>query len=257
MNTHSVTWWPKGRFFGADLLMKVILLVSLTWLVFSKDVSLDFRLMAAQGVEQQNWVGLSSLFGTQSNSTLERSNLSPALQAKANEIPNLSVVLSKQYLKSKGVPAEIINEKLRVIQSYLKRYAPMAKKEMKRYGIPASVTLAQALLESDAGGSLLALETNNHFGLKCKSKCSGCTCKNYPDDDDFDMFRVFSKPADSFREHSLLLQGERYHSLYLLDTNDLEGWCHGLKKAGYATDPNYAPKLIHIIKSLKLNRYDR
>ena len=128
---------------------------------------------------------------------------------------------------------------------------------MDKYGIPASITLAQGLLESDAGDSRLATESNNHFGIKCRSKCRGCTCRNYSDDDIYDMFRVFDSSWESFREHSLLLQIDRYVHLKKLGTKDYKNWAIGLKKAGYATDKNYHKKLIHIIEALDLSQFDK
>jgi len=103
----------------------------------------------------------------------------------------------------------------------------------------------------------LAMESNNHFGIKCRSKCRGCTCRNYCDDDVYDMFRVFDSAWDSFREHSVLLSSPRYAHLLDLESTDYKNWARGLKKAGYATDPTYAEKLIQIIDYLDLYQYDR
>ncbi len=178
-------------------------------------------------------------------------------ETAAFSISNLTPVLSPDYGKRKNIPPSVIREKLNVCLDYVDEYARVARLEMREFGIPASITLAQGLLESNAGGSRLALESNNHFGIKCKSKCRGCTCRNYSDDDVYDMFRVFGKPLDSFREHSLLLNNSRYQFLHDLDRKDYHGWAHGLKKAGYATDPNYPEKLIQIIEELELYKYDR
>lgn len=141
--------------------------------------------------------------------------------------------------------------------SVKRRCLSVAIAEMKAHQIPASITLAQGLLESDAGESVLATESNNHFGIKCRTKCLGCTCRNYSDDIIYDMFRVFDDVQESYREHSLLLSSPRYQHLKKLDATDYKGWAHGLKKAGYATDPKYADKLILIIEGLALYQYDR
>ena len=184
----------------------------------------------------------------------------PAAEAVAVpgfSIRNLSPLLSPESLRKRGVPESEIQAKLQVCKGYVGSYLEIAREEMKAYGIPASITLAQGLLESDAGESTLARQSNNHFGIKCKSRCLGCTCRNYSDDDIYDMFRVFSSPKESFREHSLLLTGARYSKLHELALTDYKGWAHGLKAAGYATDPRYAYKLIKIIEALSLHQYDK
>lgn len=173
----------------------------------------------------------------------------------APHISNLTLVLSPDYGKRKGLASEIIEAKKARVDNYLKRYARIAQREMKLYGIPASITLAQGLLESNAGDSKLAVNSNNHFGIKCKKKCLGCTCRNYSDDSRYDMFRVFETAAESFREHSELLNISRYAKLKAYGT-DYKNWAHGLKKCGYATDPNYGKKLIKIIENLDLTRFD-
>lgn len=172
-------------------------------------------------------------------------------------IRNLSPLLSPESLRKRGVPESEIQAKLQVCKGYVERYLDIARVEMKAYGIPASITLAQGLLESDAGESTLARQSNNHFGIKCKSRCLGCTCRNYSDDDIYDMFRVFNSPKESFREHSILLTGDRYSKLHKLALTDYKGWAHGLKAAGYATDTRYAYKLIKIIEALSLHQYDK
>ena len=142
-------------------------------------------------------------------------------------------------------------------EAYVAQYATLAQEEMLRYRIPASITLAQGLLESGAGASRLASRNNNHFGIKCFSKtCRKGHCSNFEDDTHKDFFRIYQDSPESYRAHSLLLGGSRYKSLYQNDIRDYESWAHGLKKAGYATDPKYAEKLIRLIEDLKLYRYD-
>jgi len=174
---------------------------------------------------------------------------------KAQSFYNLTFILSPDYAARKGVPLHIVQEKKQVIQNYLDTYMKVAKEEQAIYKVPTSITLAQGLLESNAGDSRLSKESNNHFGIKCKSKCKGCTCRNYHDDDYYDMFRVFKNPWESYREHSILLSGGRYKHLKE-HGNNYEKWAHGLKKAGYATDKKYAEKLIKIIEALRLYQYD-
>ena len=176
---------------------------------------------------------------------------------KSSDFRNLSFILNPTLAERKKVDDFIVEEKLNNCRKYVKRFAKSAIVEMDKYGIPASITLAQGLLESDAGDSRLATESNNHFGIKCRSKCRGCTCRNYSDDDIYDMFRVFDSSWESFREHSLLLQIDRYVHLKKLGTKDYKNWAIGLKKAGYATDKNYHKKLIHIIEALDLSQFDK
>ncbi|MEM6771631.1 MAG: glucosaminidase domain-containing protein, partial [Bacteroidota bacterium] len=173
----------------------------------------------------------------------------------APHISNLTLVLSPDYGERKGLSPHIIKAKKARVQAYLDQYAGIAQQEMKKFGIPASITLAQGLLESNAGDSKLAVVSKNHFGIKCRKKCLGCTCRNYGDDTRYDMFRVFDSAAESFREHSELLNTARYARLKG-HGNDYEKWAHGLKACGYATDKRYGYKLIAIIKNLGLDQYD-
>lgn len=141
--------------------------------------------------------------------------------------------------------------------AYVKRYADVAQKEMNTYKIPASITLAQGLLESNVGESRLATKNNNHFGIKCFSrKCKKGHCSNFTDDSHKDFFRKYKSAWESFRAHSLLLGAKRYKPLYQLKEDDYRGWAKGLKKAGYATDPHYAEKIIELIEDLELYEYD-
>lgn len=140
-------------------------------------------------------------------------------------------------------------------KAYINRYKDLAIQQMERYNIPASITLAQALLESNAGQSELARESNNHFGIKCH-KWTGE--KTYKDDDQRDdCFRVYKSVSDSYEDHSLfLVSSARYSSLFRLDPTDYVGWARGLKLAGYATNPEYADRLINLIESYALDRFD-
>ena len=128
---------------------------------------------------------------------------------------------------------------------------------MRKYGIPASITLAQGLIESNAGESRLSKENNNHFGMKCFSKkCKKDHCSNFTDDSHKDFFRKYTTAWESYRAHSIMLGGDRYKHLKKLDKSDYKSWARGLKKAGYATDRRYAEKLIHIIEEMELYQYD-
>ncbi len=142
------------------------------------------------------------------------------------------------------------------VTSYIERFKKIAVKEMDLYGIPASITLAQGLLESGNGNGELAKVANNHFGIKCTSDWSG---KGYykNDDRDNDCFRVYNNPEDSYRDHSEFLKRKRYAFLFELDKNDYRGWAYGLKQAGYATNPKYPDLLIGVIERYQLDQYDK
>ena len=142
--------------------------------------------------------------------------------------------------------------------AYVDQFKLVALAEMEVHGIPASITLAQGLLESGTGRSTLARKNHNHFGIKCFSKkCRKGHCSNHSDDHHKDFFRVFENPEESYREHSKVLAKARYKKLFQLKKTDYKGWAHGLRKAGYATDPRYGDKLVRMIEDLELWRYDR
>lgn len=140
---------------------------------------------------------------------------------------------------------------------YIDKYSDLAIKEMKRTGVPASITLAQGILESNAGQSVLATKGNNHFGIKCHNDWRGKTMK-MDDNAPKECFRVYPNAEASFRDHSDFLRSrDRYKSLFELNQTDYNGWARGLKKAGYATDPGYADKLITLIEDYELYRFDK
>lgn len=144
-----------------------------------------------------------------------------------------------------------------VQEKYIAKYSSIARSEMERSGVPASITLAQGLLESSAGQSRLCVEGNNHFGIKCKRGWDGK--KMYEDDDEaHECFRVYPSAEASFKDHSDFLRYQnRYKALFNLDPADYKGWAEGLKAAGYATDPGYARKLVNLIEEFELYRFDR
>jgi len=145
----------------------------------------------------------------------------------------------------------------RFVAVYVSRYADQAMSEMQRTGVPASITLAQGMIESDYGRSRLATEANNHFGIKCHSDWQGG--KIYHDDDRRrECFRKYNRVEDSFLDHSdFLMNGTRYSFLFDLPPDDYKEWARGLKKAGYATNPKYASMLINMIEENMLYLYDR
>ena len=142
------------------------------------------------------------------------------------------------------------------VTEYINQFKVVAQGNMKTYGIPASIILAQGILESGAGKGRLCLEANNHFGIKCHKEWTGPTI-THDDNAAQECFRKYSDPADSYRDHALFLTSRsRYNSLFQLDKLDYKGWAEGLKKAGYATDPKYPSKLIGLIERYQLNLFD-
>jgi hypothetical protein len=142
-------------------------------------------------------------------------------------------------------------------ERYIARYASIAVNEMYRTGVPASITLAQGIIESGSGQSALAVEGNNHFGIKCHTSWKGKTMLA-DDDRKNECFRVYDSAEESFRDHSDFLRyRDRYKFLFDFKTDDYKSWAYGLKQAGYATDPSYAAKLIKCVEDYNLTRYDR
>ena len=140
-------------------------------------------------------------------------------------------------------------------EKYIKTYSALAIEQQKKYKIPASITLAQGLLESGAGQSDLARRSNNHFGIKCHSDWRGG--RVYHDDDlRGECFRKYKRVEDSYEDHSKFLKRSRYDQLFRLKITDYKGWARGLQKCGYATDRAYANKLIKVVEDYELYRFD-
>lgn len=155
-----------------------------------------------------------------------------------------------------GYKPNQVNKKLSIREKYIKRFAPTAIKEMKLYGIPASVKLAQGIVESKSGTSSLAVKHNIHFCIKDPYNSPGSI--KHHDDDPNDYFVAYKSAWYSYRGHSKFLRSHsRYDFLFKLPKTDYKAWCKGLKKAGYATHPHYAETLIKIIETHKLYKYDK
>lgn len=177
-------------------------------------------------------------------------------KAVIKELPSKKVSLDLQGSNIYApVSAKNLEEK-KVIE-FIQQYAPIAVVEMETYNIPASIKMAQALIESRAGRSKLAVNNNNHFGMKCFSRrCNKDHCTNATDDHHKDFFRKFKSASESWKEHSKLISQGRYASLQN-HKKDYKKWAEGLKKAGYATDKKYASKLINIIEKYQLYQLDK
>jgi flagellum-specific peptidoglycan hydrolase FlgJ len=142
------------------------------------------------------------------------------------------------------------------IKLYIANFNEIAKQNMKSHGVPASITLAQGILESGAGKGKLALAANNHFGIKCHKGWTGDSVK-HDDDAEQECFRKYEQPQESYKDHSLFLTSRpRYATLFDLDKGDYQGWAKGLKAAGYATDVKYPDKLIGLIERFELYKFD-
>jgi flagellum-specific peptidoglycan hydrolase FlgJ len=143
-----------------------------------------------------------------------------------------------------------------VINKYVSDFKEIAKGNMKNYGIPASIILAQGILESGAGRGDLAATSNNHFGIKCHKDWTGESVR-HDDDAEQECFRKYNDPSESYKDHALFLTGRtRYSTLFALEKGDYKAWAKGLKAAGYATDPKYPEKLISYIERYNLTQYD-
>jgi len=184
----------------------------------------------------------------------ERTKTVQAVHAKENR----SVQRSDSSIKiaaNKGQEEFIVFE-INSIPEYIETFSEIAQLEMKAYGIPASITLAQGLLESGYGKGALALKTNNHFGIKCHTGWKG-DYDFHDDDKKGECFRKYNHPMYSFRDHSLFLSTRnRYGFLFGYKNTDYKKWAYGLRKAGYATDKKYPQKLIHLIEKHRLDAFD-
>ncbi|HOY31565.1 MAG TPA: glucosaminidase domain-containing protein [Bacteroidales bacterium] len=155
-----------------------------------------------------------------------------------------------------AVVLDVFAQSKMTVTAYIQKYEQLAREEMQKNKIPASITMAQGILESSSGNSELARNANNHFGIKCKTEWKG-EKYFYDDDEKNECFRKYPNAVESYRDHSVFLTTrEYYRSLFQLDIMDYKAWAYGLKKAGYATEPLYAEMLIKIIEDNKLYKLD-
>lgn len=167
----------------------------------------------------------------------------------ANLFDNVSI-----FVAPERADAAVVKSKKDKCWDYVRRFIGIAKSEKQKFGIPVSITLAQGLLESDAGDSRLTRAANNHFGVKTFNKRVPHVVMK--DDSPTDKFKKYDSAWESYRDHSLLLMRDHYKPLQYLSKTDYVSWAKGLQKAGYATDPQYAAKLIKIIENLQLFKLD-
>lgn len=160
------------------------------------------------------------------------------------------LTISMAFLGVAQVSAQALNQ---AYLDYIARYRDLAIQQQREHRIPASITMAQGILESAAGKSELAVKANNHFGVKCTSDWPGRTF-THDDETANECFRRYASVEDSYEDHSLFLKRKRYESLFSLPIGDYKNWAYGLKACGYATDPKYPEKLIRLIETYDLNR---
>lgn len=168
-------------------------------------------------------------------------------------------MLAPASKKNRNRPISVKETPSEAVYAYIEKYSAIAVSEMHRSGVPASITLAQGIIESRSGRSSLAVSNKNHFGMKCTSKrCKKGHCTNHTDDTHKDFFKKYSSVEASFKDHSDLLNNHHYKKLHKLHRHgrDFRAWAYGLKAAGYATDKTYAEKLIGAIERYDLFKYD-
>jgi hypothetical protein len=245
-------------------LWKLALITALAYLVWSDKVSI---------VLNPGYTSTQTTFQKEGSGAVKAALFSPEISIQPKKVKrrllsvrqpdgyliNTTLALDPEYGQRNGIEKPVQKAHFDRCKEYIERFAPLAVAEMEKFGIPASITLAQALLESNAGESSLAQEANNHFGIKCISKsCAPGHCINHKDESHKDFFVKYENIWASFRDHSnFLAKGKRYAGLFKLDRSDYAAWAKGLKEAGYASDRQYAEKLITLINNLELDRFDK
>lgn len=175
-------------------------------------------------------------------------------KAGSSESKKTASTTNKKNEITKSNPRTFVASDL--VNGYVFRYKGIAMSNMRKFGIPASIILAQGILESGSGQSTLAVSANNHFGIKCYTDWKG-EMTYHDDDSSQECFRKYKTPEESFQDHSdIITQRKRYASLFSLQKGDYKAWARGLKAAGYASDPNYPEKLINYIERYHLDQYD-
>lgn len=178
----------------------------------------------------------------------------PVVHSKPQHVPNSGTSGSTKSEVLEATSKMTVTTE--VVSNYISQFKETAKENMRRHGIPSSITLAQGVLESGAGSGSLAIKANNHFGIKCHTGWTGESV--YHDDDTAqECFRKYQHPSESYRDHSLFLTSRsRYANLFKLEKGDYVAWANGLRAAGYATDVKYPEKLIGIIERYELYKID-
>jgi len=235
-------WYQMKHYMGL-VWFKIALLVILGVVMNRKDVSFTFNFNAGQETNTMS----SPLAVNETGKFTEAARQEMGVFADMIPRPSPAPL-------PRRTPEQIARFKKQ--QTYVDRFSAVAVSEMKKYGIPASITLAQGVVETNSGASTLASKHNNHFGIKCFSKkCGKGHCVNFTDNTHKDFFVRYESAWASYRAHSEFLNGKRYRHLQNMGS-DYKAWAKGLKEAGYATDPSYDIKLIRTIEDLELYKYD-
>ncbi|MBK8554936.1 MAG: glucosaminidase domain-containing protein [Lewinellaceae bacterium] len=248
-------------------LWKLVLITGLAYLVWTDKIAIVLDPFAGTSpvttqsrISQPSRASLFSLASEPAERPKPK-QLKPVASVKMpdGKLTNTTLAMDPDYARRNGLAPQEASAYLNRCKEYIGRFAPLAVAEMHKYGIPASITLAQALLESNAGESKLAKKTNNHFGVKCfSSACRTGHCQNFSDDSHKDFFICYNSVWGSFRGHSQLLKNnKRYAPLFQLDSDDYQHWARGLTKAGYATNKQYGDMLIALIENLDLAKFDQ
>lgn len=267
MNSRPAATSIDGAMLQEPVLWKFMLLIAITYLVWSEKLSIVLDLSPSSAREHVEAGGhkikaslLPNIFSGSGAKTPEtRRRLHAAVLLPPESRTNITHAVDPGFAERNKISPEDVSEAMAKCREYVARFAPVAVAEMHKFGIPASIILAQGLLESNAGDSKLARGTNNHFGMKCFSKrCQKGHCANFSDDSHKDFFVKYSNVWGSYRAHSQFLKNSRrYTHLFRLESDDFRGWARGLTKAGYATDKKYGEKLIALIQNLDLEAYDQ
>lgn len=216
-------------------------------------ISLETRIDKSKRVESSMSLGSFSLISKKSDNEITNQISDKTAVKNESDQSFLSFIFYHDSTGEHPIDSALLEYQYSTCQKYIKRFSPVAVIEMHKFGIPASIKLAQALLESNVGTNQQAVEFNNHFGIKCFSKnCGNSHCFNSVDG----SYRSYENAWTSFRNHSLFLQNEKYKHLNAIGTFDYKNWAISLENAGYSSDKNYAEKLIKIIEFFNLNQFD-
>lgn len=256
----ATTESANGEWIQEPVLWKLVVITALAYLLWSDKISIVLGPVADENIISTSQAVKASFLDISVPQHPQKSARTGETQIELapGNLDNTTLAIDPAYARRNAVSVKEFGDRLSKCSHYVERFAPVAMAEMRKYGIPASIILAQGLLESNAGESGLSRSANNHFGMKCFSKtCKSGHCANFTDDSHKDFFIKYGNAWSSFRAHSeFLKKTKRYRALFELDATDYKAWALGLEKSGYATDKMYAEKLVALVKSLDLHRFD-
>ncbi|MBK8425336.1 MAG: glucosaminidase domain-containing protein [Lewinellaceae bacterium] len=255
----AMTESAAGEWIQEPVLWKLVVITALAYLLWSDKISIvlgpisDENAVSTSQAVRANFLDMAVAQHPQKRLRKQEFQVELA----PGTLNNTTFSIDPAYAKRHTIASKEVADRQLRCRDYVERFAPIARAEMRKFGIPASIILAQGLLESNAGESGLSRATNNHFGMKCFSKqCKRGHCANFSDDSHKDFFVKYGNAWSSYRAHSeFLKKTKRYRSLFQLEPTDYRNWAIGLEKSGYATDKQYAEKLMALVQSLGLDRY--